>query len=159
MEKHTRMEIKVLRSDNGGKYTSDLFLQLCCDEGISRYFTVREIPQQNGVAERMNRTLLEKVRCMLSNSRLSKSFWAEALMYVCHLINRLSSSAIGGKTPMKVWSGEATQDYDSLRIFRCPVYYHVKEDKLDFRTKKGVFGVQKRLKTIRYGTRKTRRLF
>ena len=89
--------------DNGGEYTSDLFLQLCHDEGIDMYFTVREALQQNRVAEKMNRTLLEKVRCMLSNTELSISFWAEVLAYAWHLIN-MSSSAIEGKTPFEVWS-------------------------------------------------------
>jgi len=60
-------------------------------------------------------------------------------MFAYHLINRLSSFAIGGKTPMKVWSGEAAQNYDSLRIFGCPAYSHVKEDKLDPRAKKSMF--------------------
>jgi len=48
-------------------------------------------------------------------------------------------SAIGGKTPLKIWSGKAAQDYDSLRIFGCSTYYHIKEDKLDPKAKKGVF--------------------
>jgi len=52
-------KIKVLRSDHGGEYTSDPFLQQCRDEGIERHFTVRDISQQNGMAERMNRTLLQ----------------------------------------------------------------------------------------------------
>jgi len=54
MEKHTRRKIKILNSDNGIEYISDLFLQLYHDEGIKRHFTLRETPQQNGVAERMN---------------------------------------------------------------------------------------------------------
>ena len=72
VETQTGRKIKVLRSDNGGEYTSDPFLQVCQNEGIQRHFTVRHTPQQNGVAERMNRTLLEKVRCMLSNAGLDK---------------------------------------------------------------------------------------
>jgi len=48
-------------------------------------------------------------------------------------------SAIGGKTPLEVWSRKAAQDYDSLWVFGCPAYYHVKEDMLDRRAKKGVF--------------------
>jgi len=60
-------------------------------------------------------TLLEKVRCMLSNTGISKSFWVEALAYACHLVNRLPSFAIGGKTPPEVWSEKfVAQDYDSL---------------------------------------------
>jgi len=74
LERSTRRKIKVLRSDNGGEYKLDLFLKLCRDEGIDMHFTVRETPQQNVVAERLNRTLLEKVRCMLSNTRLPKNF-------------------------------------------------------------------------------------
>ncbi|KAH9727035.1 Integrase catalytic domain-containing protein [Citrus sinensis] len=101
------------------------------NEGIKRHFTVRHIPQQNGVAERMNRTLLEKVRCMLSNAGLDKKFWAKVVSYASHLVNRLPSVAIGGKTPMEMWSVKYAQDYDSLRVFGCPAYYHVKDGKLD----------------------------
>jgi len=74
MEKSTRRKIKVLRSDNGGEYLSDPFLQLYRDEDIERHLTERKTLQQNEVAERMNLTLLEKVRCMLSNAGISKSF-------------------------------------------------------------------------------------
>jgi len=75
MEKRTRRKIKVLHSDNNGEYTSDTFLQLCRDEGIERHFSVTEAPQQNEVAEKMNRTFLEKVRCMLSNFWIVNLFW------------------------------------------------------------------------------------
>ena len=87
----------------------------------------------------MNRTILEKVRCMLSNAGLGKHLWAEAVSYACHLINRLPSVAIGGRTPLEVWSGKPAADYDSLHVFDCPAYYHVKESKLDPRAKKAVF--------------------
>jgi len=84
---------------------------------------------------------------MLSNAGLSKNFWVEALAYACYLVNRLPSSAIGGKTPLKLWSEKAAQNYNSLRIFGCSAYYHVKEDKLDPRAKKRVFvGFKKGIK-------------
>ena len=70
--------------------------------------------------------------------RIIKEFLAESLVYACYLINRLPSSAIGGKTPLKVQSEKAAH-HDSLRVIECPAYYHVKEDKLDPRSKKGVF--------------------
>ena len=76
MEKHTGRKIKVLHSDNGNENTSDPFLQQCRDKGIERHFIIREVPQQNGVAERINQTLLGKVQYMLSNFELLKSFWA-----------------------------------------------------------------------------------
>jgi len=61
MERYTGRKIKVLHLDSGDEYTSDPFLQLCHNEGIERYFTVRETSQQNVVVEWMNHTLLEKV--------------------------------------------------------------------------------------------------
>ncbi|KAH9741104.1 Integrase catalytic domain-containing protein [Citrus sinensis] len=123
------------------------------NEGIKRHFTVRHTLQQNGVAKRMNRTFLEKVRCMLSNAGLDKKFWAEAVSYASHLINRLPSAAIGGKTLMEMWSGKHAQDYDSLRIFECPAYYHVKDGKLDPRARKAIFvgfkgGVENKTKEV-----------
>ncbi|KAH9793297.1 hypothetical protein KPL71_004477 [Citrus sinensis] len=139
VETQTGRKIKVLRSNNGGEYTSDPFLQVCQNEGIKRHFTVRHTPQQNGVAKRMNRTLLEKVRCMLSNAGLDKKFWAKTVSYASHLVNRLPSVAIGGKTPMEMWSGKHAQDYDSLHIFGYPAYYHVKDGKLDPRARKAIF--------------------
>ena len=87
----------------------------------------------------MNRTLLEKVRCMLSNAGLGKQFWAEAVMYGSHLINRLPSTALNGKTPFEVWSGKPINDYDTLHVFGSTAYYHVKESKLDPRAKKALF--------------------
>jgi len=91
------------------------------------------------VAKRFNRTLLEKIRCLLSNSRLNKSFWAEAMTYSSHLINRLPSSVIEGKTPMEMWSGKATTNYDMLSVFGCSVYYHVSDGKLKPQARKVVF--------------------
>ena len=89
-EKNTRRKIKVLRSDNEGEYTGNPFLQLFHNEGIERHFTVRETPQKNGMAERMNSTFLEKVCCILSNANISKYFWAEhwlmlAISLICCL--------------------------------------------------------------------------
>ena len=98
-ETQTGRKIKKLRSDNGDEYTTDPFFEVCKNEGIVRHFTVNGMPQQNGVAERMNRTLVEKVRCMLAHSGLSKAFWGEALNYARHLVNRLPTAALDGKTP------------------------------------------------------------
>ncbi|GKA49252.1 retrovirus-related pol polyprotein from transposon TNT 1-94 [Tanacetum coccineum] len=139
METQTCRKIKHLRTDNGGEYKNDLCTKFCEDEGIVRHFTVKHTPQQNGVAERMNRTLLEKVRCMLSNAGLGKEFWAEAVTYACHLINLLPSTAIDGKTPFERWYGKPAIDYDSLHVFGSAAYYHVKESKLDPRAKKALF--------------------
>jgi len=87
----------------------------------------------------MNRSVLEKVRCLLSNAELDKSFWDEALEYASHLMNRLLSTAIRDKTPLDIWSDGATQDYDLLQVFRCPTYFSIKDDKLNLRAKMFVF--------------------
>jgi len=115
------------------------------------HFTVRETLQQNGVPERMNNTLLGKLRCMLSNASLPKYSWAEALAYACYLFNRLSSSVIGGKTLLEAWSERVAQDYDSLHVFESPTYYHIKEDKLGPRARKIVFmGFKKGVKCYKF---------
>lgn len=87
----------------------------------------------------MNRIILEKVLCMLSNAKLGKLFWAEVVNYACHLINRLSAAAIDGRTPIEVWSGKPANDYSKLCIFGYPAYFHVTESKLDPQIKKFVF--------------------
>jgi len=99
------------------------------------------------LAKEINRSLLEKVRCLLSNARLDKSFWAEAIVYASHLIDRLSSTAIGGKTPLDIWSGGAAQDYDLLRVFENPAYFSTKDSKVNLRAKKFMFlGVKRNMK-------------
>jgi transposase InsO family protein len=138
IENQVGRKIKTLRTDNGLEFCSKEFDQFCKNEGIARHHTIRHTPQQNGVAERMNRTLLERTRCLLSNAGLGKEFWAEAINTVCHLVNRTPSTAIDSKTPYEVWSGKPT-DYTGLRVFGCPAYYHVSEGKLEPRSKKGLF--------------------
>ena len=74
----------------------------------------------------------------MSNARLGKKLWAETVVYVCYLINRLSSAAIKGKTPMEMWTFNSATDYDSLHVFGSTTYYHVKESKLDPRANKAL---------------------
>ncbi|KAG8472502.1 hypothetical protein CXB51_035379 [Gossypium anomalum] len=83
-------------------------------------------------------TIIEKVRCMLSNAKLPKSFWAEAAFTACFLINRSPSVAIEKKTPQEVWSGNLV-DYSDLKIFGCPAYAHIDNGKLEPRSIKCVF--------------------
>ncbi|KAK3016711.1 hypothetical protein RJ639_005649 [Escallonia herrerae] len=107
IEKQTEKEIKRLRTDNGMEFYLDKFTKFCKNEDIVRYCTVRKMPQHNGITERMNRTLLERARYMLSNARLSKEFWAEAINTAAYLVNRSPSTVIDCKTPEEVWSGYA----------------------------------------------------
>ena len=99
---------------------------------------MRNTPQQNGLAERMNRTLLDRVRCMLYSSGLSKHFWGEVVMTACYLVNRTPSSAMNFKTPKELWFVKPF-NYDYLRIFRCTAYVHQSEEKLEPRSMKCIF--------------------
>ena len=97
----------------------------------------------------MNRTLLEKVRCMLSNVGLGRQFLVKAVAYASNLINRLPSIVICRKTPFKLWSRKPVNDYNSLYVFGSTAYYHVKEPKLDLRAKKTMFmGITSRVKGL-----------
>ncbi|KAG9444833.1 hypothetical protein H6P81_016173 [Aristolochia fimbriata] len=102
VEKQTGKEVKCLRTDNGGEFTGRKFKDFCKNEGIVHHFTTPGTPQQNGVAERMSRTLLERARCMRLLAELPKVFWAEAVNTACYVIYRSPSTAIELKTPEEV---------------------------------------------------------
>jgi transposase InsO family protein len=80
VENLTGRKIKVLRSDNGGDYTSKYFINFCIEAGIKREFTVPYNPQQNGVVERKNRTIIEATKAMIHDQILPMTLWAEACM-------------------------------------------------------------------------------
>ncbi|GJR63360.1 retrovirus-related pol polyprotein from transposon TNT 1-94 [Tanacetum coccineum] len=105
---------------------------------VARHLTVAGTPQQNGLAERMNRMLLNKVRCLLIQSGLPDSFWAEAMMTAAYLINRSPSTALEKKTPMDLWLIHPA-NYEMLRIFGCVAYSHVNQGKLKPRAIKCIF--------------------
>ncbi|KAE8733040.1 Detected protein of unknown function [Hibiscus syriacus] len=120
---------------------SDVWQAPVTKEGIKRQFTVANTPQQNRVAERMNRTLLERTRAMLRDAGLEKSFWAEIVNTACYLVNRAPSTAIELKTPMEMWTGKPA-DYSNLHIFGSIVYvmYNSQEiSKLDPKSRKCKF--------------------
>ncbi|KAK8948464.1 hypothetical protein KSP39_PZI005002 [Platanthera zijinensis] len=108
----------------------------------------------------MNRTLVEKVRCMLSNAELGRIFWAEAIDYACHLVNRLPSAAIGKKTPKEMWSGHPARDYIHMKVFGYPAYYRIKNDKLEPRAKKAIFiGFRRGVKGYKLYDQAERKIF
>ena len=95
-------------------------------------------PQQNGLAKRMNKTFMEKVRCMLIQSKLSKLVWAKILLTTCYLVNLIPSTTIDFKTLFKMWSGKPA-NYGILKVFGFPTYVHVSQGKLAPRALKDVF--------------------
>ncbi|CAA6666752.1 unnamed protein product [Spirodela intermedia] len=78
----------------------------------------------------MNQIILEKVRCLLSNVALPKSFWGEAASMAAYLINRSPSIAIGKRIPQEIWSGSPT-NYSFLKVFGCLGYVRVNSEKLE----------------------------
>ncbi|WVZ79655.1 hypothetical protein U9M48_027210 [Paspalum notatum var. saurae] len=138
IENQTEKKVKILRTDNGMEFCSDQFKAYCKSQGIVRHYTIPHTPQQNGVAERMNRTIISRARCMLSNAGLNKRFWAEAASTVSYLINRSPSITLDKKTPIEVWSGSPA-DYSQLRVFGCTAYAHVDNGKLEPRAIKCIF--------------------
>ena len=119
-------KLKILRTDNGLEFINNEFNLLCSKFGIVRHRTVKHTPQQNGVAERMNRTLLNKVRCLLISSGLGKSFWGEALVTACYLVNRSPNRVLNLKTPYEMLLGKAPS-LSHLKVFGCTAYAHKKE--------------------------------
>ncbi|KAH9647611.1 hypothetical protein KPL70_025255 [Citrus sinensis] len=131
-------KVKKLRTDNGLEFCNQRFDSFCAKEGIARHKTVRLTPQQNKLAERMNMTLMERVRSMLVQSKLPKTLWAEILLTACHLVNLSPSTAIDFKTPYERWTGQPA-NYGNLRAFGCPAYAHTSQGKLAPRALKGFF--------------------
>ena len=98
-------------------------------------------PELNGLAERMNTTIMERVRTMLSHAKLPKSYWVEAMYTDVYLINKYTSVPRKGDVPQKVWIGKYIS-YQHLKVFGCLAYMHVAKDQrsnLDNKSKPCIF--------------------
>ena len=125
--------IKCFRSDRGGEFTSLEFNEFCTEHAIKRQLTAAYTPQQNGVAERKNRTMMNMVRSMLFEKHLPKIFWPEAVNWTTHVLNRSPTMAVMNQTPEEAWSG-SKPSVDHFRVFGCVAHVHipdVKRTKLD----------------------------
>ncbi|KAH9779137.1 Integrase catalytic domain-containing protein [Citrus sinensis] len=129
VENQTGKKVKKLRTYNGLEFCNQQFNSYCTNEGIARHKIVRSTPQQNGLAERMNMTLMDKVRCMLVQAKLPKGLWAETLLTANYLVNLSPSAALDFKTPFEIWHGKPAS-YVDLKVFGCPAYAHVNQEKL-----------------------------
>ena len=106
VETETGLRLKCLRSDNGGEYIDRGFKEYCAANGIRMEKTIPRTPQQNGVAERMNRTINERARSMRLHSGLLKAFWADAVNTAVYLINCGPSVPLEYRLLEEVWSGK-----------------------------------------------------
>lgn len=116
--------VSRLRCDNGGEYVSQEIVNYCGTKGIILDYTVPYTPEQNGKAERMNRTLVEKGRAMMDGCGISKDFWGEAIRTATYILNRSPSSGLVDCTPAEVWYGRKP-DVTNLRIFGALAYSHI----------------------------------
>lgn len=119
--------IAKLKAENGGEYVSKELKDFCKERGI-RIYTVPNNPEMNGVAERLNRTLVDKVRTMLLAAKLPKRFWNEAVVTANHIKNRSPTSACGDqfkcKTPAEIWYNKKP-DLSHIKVFGSICYNHV----------------------------------
>jgi transposase InsO family protein len=125
VERQSGLKVKALRSDNGGEYTAGQFQSHLRSEGISSQFSVAYTPQQNGAAERLNRTVQDAVRTMLVQSGLPSSLWAEAVSYIVYTKNHSPHRAIND-VPERLWSAKAP-GVAHLRPFGCRAWKYVAE--------------------------------
>ncbi|WBP92221.1 reverse transcriptase domain-containing protein [Kitasatospora cathayae] len=120
VEKQLGKSIKTLRSDRGGEYMDLEFKDYLIENGITSQLSAPGTPQQNGVAERRNRTLLEMTRSMMSYSSLPESFWGYALETALYILNRVPSKSVL-ETPIELWLGRKASLHH-FRIWGCPAH-------------------------------------
>ncbi|GJW83876.1 ribonuclease H-like domain-containing protein [Tanacetum coccineum] len=113
-------KVKTIRCDNGTKFKNKDVIELCGSKGIKREYSNARTPQQNGVAERKNRTLIEAARTMLADSFLPNTFWAEAVSTACYVLNRVLVTKPHNKTPYELLTGKLPI-ISYIRPFGCHV--------------------------------------
>ncbi|GJX10399.1 putative ribonuclease H-like domain-containing protein [Tanacetum coccineum] len=120
IENQLNHRVKIIRSDNGTEFKNRDMLEFCGNKGIKQEYSNARTPQQNGVAERMNRTLIEAARTMLADSLLPTTFWAEAVSTACYIFNRVRVTKPQNKTPYELLFGQKPI-ISYIRPFGCHV--------------------------------------
>nr|GEU52166.1 hypothetical protein [Tanacetum cinerariifolium] len=114
------LKVKIIRCDNGGEFRNKEMNDFCSQKGIKREFSNARTPQQNGVAKRRNRTLIEAARTMLADANLPVTFWTEAVNTACYVQNRVLVNKSHNKTPYELFNGRSPA-IGFLKLFRCHV--------------------------------------
>ncbi|GJS62477.1 putative ribonuclease H-like domain-containing protein [Tanacetum coccineum] len=120
IENQLNQKVKSIRCDNGTKFKNRDFIEFCGSKGIKREYSNVRTPQQNGVAERKNMTLIEAARTMLADSFLPNTFWAEAVSTACYVLNRVLVTKPQNKTPYELITGKIPI-ISYIRPFGCHV--------------------------------------
>nr|GFB75369.1 retrovirus-related Pol polyprotein from transposon TNT 1-94 [Tanacetum cinerariifolium] len=114
------LKVKIIRCDNGGEFRNNEMNDFCSQKEIKREFSNARTLQQNGVAERRNRTLIEAARTMLADAKLPVTFWAEAVNTACYVQNRVLVNKSQNKTPYELFNGR-TPAIRFLKPFGCHI--------------------------------------
>lgn len=120
--------VVTLRSDNGGEYIGKVFESWLLEKGICHETTIAYTPEQNGVAERVNRTILESARSMMHFASLPLKLWVEACNTTVYLLNRVATKSVEGKTPYEIWKG-MRPNLSRIRVFCSIPYVHIPKEK------------------------------
>jgi transposase InsO family protein len=114
----------TLRTDRGGEFTAHAFGVYCAEQGIQRHLTAPYSPQQNGVVERRNRTVMGAARSMMKAMSMPGWFWGEAVNTAVFIPNSAPTQSVYGKTPYEVWFGSKTPVH-FFRTFECVAHVKV----------------------------------
>ncbi|KAG8492427.1 hypothetical protein CXB51_009682 [Gossypium anomalum] len=152
VETETSCKIKTIRSDNGTEYTSTQFQALFKDAGIKHQLTNVYTPQQNGVSERKNKSLMDMARCLLFEKNLPKIMWAEAVNTTVYIQNRLPTKALAHKTPFEAWFG-FKPSLAHIKVFGYLCYSQVTAVKKDKLSKRAVPGILTGYSMVKKGYR------
>jgi transposase InsO family protein len=128
VENQTGRKIRCLRTDNGSELCFDEFERYFKDHGIKRHKTTPYTLRKNGVAERFNRTVMERAQSMLSSASLEEKLWAEATTTACYLVNRSPNSTLVDKKPLEAWSSKKPS-LRHVRVLGCEAYAYVPDVK------------------------------
>lgn len=141
VERQAEKNLKVIRSDRGGEFSSAAFRKYCEIWGMKHEYTGPYTLQQNGVVESKNRTVVEMARCLLKSGGLPIRFWGEAVSTAVYIINRSPTHALQNKTPFEVWHG-VIPSVKHLRVFGCLAFALIpahKLHKLDEKSERCIF--------------------
>lgn len=136
-------KISILRTDNGGEYISKDFRNFCRGNGTVLDYTIKYTPEQNGKAERYNRSLVEKARSMTYEAGMPKIFWNEAIRVAAYLMNRSPSANLDNVTPAQIWY-DKKPNVENLRVFGSMAYAHIPvqlRTKLDKKSETYMIGI------------------
>ena len=118
----------MFKTDNGGEFCENEFDEFFKKCSIDMKNTNPYTPQQNGVAKRVNRTLMEKERSMLRSVGIGQEFWAEVVETSCYWVNQSPTLTLVDNSPQEVWTGKKPS-IKHMQVFGCDDYVHVPKDK------------------------------